>query len=191
MKEIYCNKVGYEYLHITEENQKLWLRKQIETVQHKDISDSNSEKRKTLIDLMYNHQFNEFMKTTFSTSKRFGVEGLDGMISGLNTLIEYSATKHNANHMILGMAHRGRLNTLALVFEKEFDEIFAEFQDLKGEPMLGAVGDVKYHLGTTVTRQITENKQIELTILPNPSHLETVNPIVYGSTRSIQDFTGD
>jgi len=67
------------------------------------------------------------MKEVFTTSKRFGVEGLDGMISGLNHLIEYSAIKHNANHMVLGMAHRGRLNTLALVFEKEFDEIFAEF----------------------------------------------------------------
>lgn len=125
------------------------------------------------------------MEDVFKTSKRFGVEGLDGMISGLHKLIEYSAAQYNANHMVLGMAHRGRLNTLGLVFEKEFDEIFAEFQDLKGEPMLGAVGDVKYHLGTTVTKKVAGGNQIELTILPNPSHLETVNPIVYGSTRSI------
>jgi len=67
------------------------------------------------------------MEDVFKTSKRFGVEGLDGMISGLHKLIEYSAVEHKANHMVLGMAHRGRLNTLALVFEKDFDEIFAEF----------------------------------------------------------------
>jgi 2-oxoglutarate dehydrogenase E1 component len=92
--------------------------------------------------------------------------------------------------MILGMAHRGRLNTLAIVFDKPYDEIFAEFQDLKGDAMIGVGGDVKYHLGTTIHKQLN-NGNMELTILPNPSHLETVNPVVYGTVRAIQDFTKD
>lgn len=131
------------------------------------------------------------MKNTFSTSKRFGIEGLDSMISGLDALVEYSGSAYDMHHMVLGMAHRGRLNTLAIVFDKPYDEIFAEFQDLKGEAMVGLGGDVKYHLGTTTTKTLASGKQMELTLLPNPSHLETVNPVVYGTCKAIQDFTKD
>lgn len=189
MDEIYCGNVGYEFQHLHEAEAKEWLRRQVET--NNLQPSSKQQKSNTLLSLLKNHQLNEFMKNTFSTSKRFGIEGLDSMISGLDALVEYSGTAYDMQHMVLGMAHRGRLNTLAIVFDKPYDEIFAEFQDLKGEAMVGLGGDVKYHLGTTTTKTLHSGKQMELTLLPNPSHLETVDPVVYGTCKAIQDFTKD
>lgn len=131
--------------------------------------------------------FNSFLESKLTTSKRFGVEGTDTVISALNALSEEVANA-GMNGMTLGMAHRGRLSALANVFEKPLERIFAEFQENVecniGE--WGNSGDVKYHLG--VCHDVNVNgKEIRLTIVPNPSHLETVNPVAMGCVRAIQD----
>merc|ERR1719329_219370 len=101
------------------------------------------------------------------------------------------------NHLVFGMAHRGRLNTLGLVFQKSLAEIFAEIKETKSnltsfdEKTWGGSGDVKYHLGVTSDITTAKGNPLRLSILPNPSHLETVNGLVYGKTKAIQDFEND
>lgn len=118
------------------------------------------------------------------------------MISGLAAIVDHAVLdNYKVEHIIFGMAHRGRLNTLACVLNKKMEEIFAEFQEIKDLPkegVWGQSGDVKYHLGVTSEKQYPEeDKSIKLTILANPSHLETVNPVVYGSTKAWQDAKQD
>jgi len=120
------------------------------------------------------------------------VEGLDSLVSGLLTLVD-TAAKSNVEQVVFGMAHRGRLETLYNVFQKSPEEIMAEFQDLKGkydEDRWGNSGDVKYHLGCTNEVKYGDHT-IRLNILPNPSHLEVVNPLVYGKVRALQDILND
>ena len=142
---------------------------------------------------MKNECFTNFLKNKFSTSKRFGVEGLDSMISGLNALID-KATESGVSRLVFGMAHRGRLNTLSEVIGKTYEEILCEFQENKSEITPGAwgnSGDVKYHLGTTSDVKRANGKSVRLSMLPNPSHLEAVDPLVQGKARAIQDHFKD
>ena len=149
------------------------------------------EKLKIYENLAFNELFSLFLKNTFSTSKRFGIEGSDTFISGLSALVD-EAAKDKTEHILFGMAHRGRLNTLATVFSKPLEQIFAEFQEIKaeGRNVWGDSGDVKYHLGTTQDK-VFNGHTVRLSILANPSHLESVNPVVAGKTRAFQDFEKD
>jgi len=194
LEDFYTQTVGHEFYYIENPEERNFLLDQIES----DAFRQTSKERKLQIlhNLCENEQFNLFLKTKFPTSKRFGIEGCDTTISGLKTLVEI-AGEHKADHLVFGMAHRGRLNTLALVFQKPFAEIFAEFKEAKKEQqgyddnVWGQSGDVKYHLGMTSDIKTKEDHSIRLSILPNPSHLETVDPLVYGKTRAIQDFEDD
>lgn len=115
---------------------------------------------------------------------------MDSFVAGLNSLVEEAAGA-GVKHIDFGMAHRGRLCTLATLFEKPMEEIFAEFQELKsGQLEWGNSGDVKYHLGV-VSERTVNGKTIRLSILPNPSHLEAVNPVVMGSSKATQVLLGD
>jgi 2-oxoglutarate dehydrogenase E1 component len=125
----------------------------------------------------------------FANFKRFGVEGLNAFTSALGKLVEVAA-ESKVEHIVMGMAHRGRLNSLHCVFEKPAQQIFKEFLE-KSEPDTNVTsGDVKYHLGYLNRKQFGENK-IYLNMLPNPSHLEAVDPLVYGTTRAIQEYMKD
>lgn len=124
--------------------------------------------------------------------KRFGLEGCESFIPGLKYLVD-SATEKNARTFVIGMAHRGRLNTLANVVRKPMEVIMAEFQGVtpNAKEMSQASGDVKYHLGTTFKRTYGEaGHEIKLTLLANPSHLEAANPCVAGRARAEQHFFG-
>ncbi len=165
------------------------IRETIETISFHDKT--NEQKIKIFETLCFNENFSLFLKNTFSTSKRFGIEGSDTFISGLSTLVD-EAAKIKTEHIIFGMAHRGRLNTLALVFNKPMEQIFAEFQEIKeGKNVWGDSGDVKYHLGTTQDKVYPDGHTVRMSILANPSHLESVNPVVYGKCRAFQDFDAD
>ena len=153
---------------------------------------THEEKLKIYQTLCFNESFSLFLKNTFSTSKRFGIEGSDTFITGVSALVD-EAARENCEHVIFGMAHRGRLNTLATVFNKPLEQIFAEFQEIKadGRNVWGDSGDVKYHLGTTSSKVYPNGHSIRMSILANPSHLESVNPVVYGKARAFQDFDLD
>ncbi|EAR96872.1 oxoglutarate dehydrogenase (succinyl-transferring), E1 component (macronuclear) [Tetrahymena thermophila SB210] len=191
-KKIYTGKIGFEYYHIENVDEKLWLQKRIEDIGLKP--QNNVDRKKTLERLLRNEQFNLFLKNRFSTSKRFGIEGCDSFISGLGALVDH-ACENGVQSLILGMPHRGRLNTLACVFNKNPEQIFAEFQEIRDKSLddaeWGNSGDVKYHLGCTTEKVNPSGKKIKMSILPNPSHLETVNPVTMGCVRAVQDFKGD
>ncbi|EGR28489.1 hypothetical protein IMG5_174430 [Ichthyophthirius multifiliis] len=193
LKKIYCGKIGYQYLHLSNIDEKNWIRDQIEN--HDSFKPTPEQLRKTADRLCRDYSFVEFLNHHFSTSKRFGSEGCDSFISGLGALIDHAAEK-KVEHVVIGMAHRGRLNMLFSVLKKPADNILAEFQDIKvaeyDEENWGNSGDVKYHLGTTHDKHYEElNHTIRLSILANPSHLEAVNPVVYGKLRCIQDAIKD
>ena len=133
--------------------------------------------------------FIDFLASKFATLKRFGVEGLNTATVALEELVE-SAANNGAENFVLGMAHRGRLNTLHCVFDKPAQQIFKEFlekSEEEEEDLGWASGDVKYHLGHSTIKKFGD-KSINLSIMPNPSHLETVNPIVMGHVRANEDF---
>ena len=143
--------------------------------------------------------FEEFLQAKFTTHKRFGLEGMESMVSGLKWFVDCSV-KSGVKDISLGMAHRGRLNVLANVVRKPISKIFAEFQgkdsivgygDKDSEIEYSQSGDVKYHLGTFHERVYPDGKTISLDLLPNPSHLEAVNPLVMGKTRAKQHFNND
>ena len=123
-KRVYCGKIGFEYYHIENAAEKLWLQKRIEELGL--LPQTVQDKKKTFERLCRNESFNVFLKNRFSTSKRFGIEGCDSYISGLGALVDH-ACETGIESLILGMPHRGRLNTLACVFNKNPEQIFAEF----------------------------------------------------------------
>jgi 2-oxoglutarate dehydrogenase E1 component len=146
LKKVYSGNVGYEFTYIDNQDQKNWILDQIE----QDSFHETTKERKLEIFsyLCENNTFNEFLKNKFPTSKRFGIEGCDTSISALKALVSV-AGEEKLDHLVFGMAHRGRLNTLALVMRKPFEEIFAEFKELKYEQShlidneWGKMGDVK------------------------------------------------
>lgn len=152
LNRIYCSKVGYEYNHMSEREEKNWIR---ERVENQKLFDLTKGDKLLLFDrLCKNESFNLFVKNKFTTVKRFGIEGCDTFISGLAKVVDVAA-EYKIEHMVFGMAHRGRLNTLAFILNKSIEEILGEFQEIKpeqtqrDEEVWGNSGDVKYHLGTT------------------------------------------
>lgn len=167
LKRIYCSKVGYEYNHMSEREEKNWIRERIET---KNLFEMTKGEKLILLDrLCKNESFNIFVKNKFTTVKRFGIEGCDTFISGMSKLVDL-AGQAKIEHMVFGMAHRGRLNTLAFVLNKSIEEILGEFQEIKPEQtelheeVWGNSGDVKYHLGTTWDKFFNDGHNMRLVI---------------------------
>jgi 2-oxoglutarate dehydrogenase E1 component len=141
---------------------------------------SVDDKKKMLKDLVEVEGFEQYLHTKFPGAKRFSVEGGDASIICLDKVIELSALA-GASEAVLGLAHRGRLSTLAKVMQKPYCAIFSEFMGSSAFPSdLDIAGDVKYHMGYSSDKVINENKTIHLSLTPNPSHLEAVNPVVAG-----------
>jgi 2-oxoglutarate dehydrogenase E1 component len=194
MKHFYCGKISYEYYHITDFDEREFIRDRVE---REEIFHTSPERKlEVLKRLAKVHSFTDYLKNKFSTAKRFGVEGCDSAIASLDYLVDYACRK-GVKGIAVGMPHRGRLETLACVFEKPMEQILAEFQEIKPseiesyEPEWGNSGDVKYHLGSNKTRILPDGKAIQMSILANPSHLEAVNPVVTGHVRSQQDYYED
>lgn len=188
LREIYCGPIGFEYMHIQDPVKRQWLQSRIEADAWRTLF-SASQKQEILSQLTAAEGFESFCHRRYSGTKRFGLEGSEVTIPVLHGLMA-RASIHGTRSVSLGMAHRGRLNVMANVVQKPFAAIFSEFAggSFKPQDVQGS-GDVKYHLGTAATLQV-EGRDMRVTLLPNPSHLEAVDPVVIGRVRALQDADG-
>ncbi len=190
LQRAYCGKVGVEYRHIQSKEQKLWLREQIRG-QFVEPQPIPAEIKKQLLwKLISAEQFERFLHTKYLGQKRFSLEGCETIISLLDQLIE-GAGERGVEDIALGMAHRGRLNVLANVIGKFCERIFASFEGSVHPQFPADEGDVKYHQGAVGERETLSGRKVSLTVSPNPSHLEAVDPVVEGIVRAKQDLTRD
>jgi 2-oxoglutarate dehydrogenase E1 component len=186
LQRAYCGKVGTEYRHIQSKEEKLWLREQIrrEFVDPKPI-DAEIKKR-ILWKLISAEQFERFLNTKYLGQKRFSIEGCETIIPLLDQLIE-RAGDLGIEDITMGMAHRGRLNVLANVIGHFCERIFTSFEGSVHPAFPADEGDVKYHQGAKGERETAAGQKVQITLSPNPSHLEAVDPVVEGMTRATQD----
>ncbi|HEX3281906.1 MAG TPA: multifunctional oxoglutarate decarboxylase/oxoglutarate dehydrogenase thiamine pyrophosphate-binding subunit/dihydrolipoyllysine-residue succinyltransferase subunit, partial [Pyrinomonadaceae bacterium] len=186
LKLAYCGKVGIEYRHIQSKEEKVWLREQIrrELVQPEPIP--VEIKKQLLWKLISAEQFERFLHTKYLGQKRFSLEGSETIIPLLDQLINGAAAR-GVEDITMGMAHRGRLNVLANVIGNFCERIFAAFEGSVHPSFPADEGDVKYHQGATGERETPDGKKVKLTLSPNPSHLEAVDPVVEGMVRAKQD----
>jgi 2-oxoglutarate decarboxylase len=188
LQRAYCGTVGTEYRHIQSKEEKLWLREQIrvEFVQPEAID--VQIKKRILWKLISAEQFERFLNTKFLGQKRFSIEGCETIIPLLDQLIERAGDLGIAD-IKMGMAHRGRLNVLANVIGHFCERIFTAFEGSVHPSFPADEGDVKYHQGAKGERETVGGRKVLLTLSPNPSHLEAVDPVVEGMTRATQDAT--
>ncbi|MEO8435543.1 MAG: multifunctional oxoglutarate decarboxylase/oxoglutarate dehydrogenase thiamine pyrophosphate-binding subunit/dihydrolipoyllysine-residue succinyltransferase subunit [Pyrinomonadaceae bacterium] len=186
LRRAYCGKVGIEYRHIQSKEEKRWLREQIrrEFVQPEPID--NEIRKQILWKLISAEQFERFLHTKYLGQKRFSLEGCETIIPLLDRLIE-DAGAQGVEDITLGMAHRGRLNVLANVIGHFCERIFTSFEGSVHPNFPADEGDVKYHQGAVGERETASGHKVELTLSPNPSHLEFVDPVVEGMVRAKQD----
>mmetsp|Transcript_24920 Transcript_24920/g.29983 ORF Transcript_24920/g.29983 Transcript_24920/m.29983 type:complete len:1144 (-) Transcript_24920:316-3747(-) len=199
LQETYCGTLGIETEHITDLRKLNWLRSRIE-VPRPEIS--KEERMHILERLAYSEKFEQVLATKFNTAKRFGLEGCESMIPGMKTMVDH-ATLLGVQDIIIGMPHRGRLNVLCNVVRKPVEVIFREFLgtqhihalklggEAKHEEDWSSSGDVKYHLGTSFERAYPDGRRVQIEVLPNPSHLEAVDPLVVGKARARMDMKND
>ncbi|KAM7385552.1 hypothetical protein PAMP_001633 [Pampus punctatissimus] len=184
----YCGHIGVEFMFINNVDQCQWIRQKFETPGIMQFT--NAEKRTLLARLIRSTRFEDFLARKWSSEKRFGLEGCEVLIPALKTIIDKSSAA-GIDSVIMGMPHRGRLNVLANVIRKELDQIFCQF-DPKLEAADEGSGDVKYHLGMYHERINREtDKNITLSLMANPSHLEAVDPVVQGKAKAEQFYRGD
>ncbi|MDB5315600.1 MAG: 2-oxoglutarate dehydrogenase component [Rhodospirillales bacterium] len=185
----YCGPIGVEFMHIQDPEQKSWIQRRIEGAPWLTAFDANA-KRQILQQLTEAEGFEAFCAKKYATTKRFGLEGGETTINAVQTVIEVCAAM-GVKEIAIGMAHRGRLNTLVNVVKKPFTQVFSEFRGSSTTPDdVQGSGDVKYHLGTSTDLEIA-GQMIHLSLQPNPSHLEAVDPVVMGKVRARQDMSGD
>jgi 2-oxoglutarate dehydrogenase E1 component len=185
----YCGRIGYEFMHINDPEQKDWLQRRIEGPD-KEIRFTPEGKRSILNKLIEAEGFEKFCAVRFLGTKRFGLDGGEAMVPALEQIIKRGG-QLGVKEIVMGMAHRGRLNVLANVMGKPYRQIFHEFQgggvlpsDVQGS------GDVKYHLGASSDREF-DGVHVHLSLTPNPSHLEAEDPVVLGKARAKQFQFGD
>ena len=189
LKRTYCHTLGVEFMHISDPVQKGWLQQRIEGAD-KEISFTPEGKKSILRKLIEGEGFENFLNVKYTGTKRFGLDGGESMIPALEQIIKRGG-QLGIKEIVLGMAHRGRLNVLANVMGKPFSAIFHEFKGGSSTPdEVEGSGDVKYHLGSSSDR-VFDNNTVHLSLTANPSHLEIVDPVVLGKARAKQDQRGD
>jgi 2-oxoglutarate dehydrogenase E1 component len=201
LEKAYCRTIGPDYMHISSKEECNFIREKFE-VEWANYKSSHSEETIVFDRLAWAVLFEEFLHNKFSTHTRFGLEGLECLITGLKWFVD-SCVGHGVKEITIGMAHRGRLNVLANVMKKSLSLIFGEFQGKilvfdesgqmkeNGEIEYIQSGDVKYHLGTFNEKVYKNGKSISMDLLANPAHLEAVNPVVIGKVRAKQHFNKD
>ena len=189
LKETYSASIGVEFLHIQQADQKQWVQERIEEVRNK-TNFTNEGKKAIYKRLVESELFEQFLDKKFLGTKRYGIEGGEAMIPGIEQIVK-QACLSGIEDIIIGTAHRGRLTLLSSVLEMPYKKILAKFQGTLNDPneVLGS-GDVKYHLGVSADREF-EKKKIHLSLTSNPSHLEAVNPVVAGKVRAKQTLSKD
>lgn len=186
-REVYSSHIGYEVWHLSEEVEREWFR--VRFREHKVTRDLSAEEKKAVL-----HRLNEvdglerFLGRVYVGARRFSIEGTDMLVPMLDEVIA-ECGRFGAREIVFGMAHRGRLNVLTNVLGKPYEALFAEFEGKHYHQDQTATGDVKYHLGYEGV-QMVDDQEVHLRLVPNPSHLEVVNPVVEGVTRARQRLAG-
>ena len=191
LEKIYCDSIGIEYMFIRNPEEIQWWQSKLnENDNHPNYSPET--KRYILSKLNQAVTFEQFLQTKYVGQKRFSLEGGETLIPALGGLFRIAAEEFDVDEFVLGMAHRGRLNTLVNIFRKPIRELFNEFEG-KDYDEDDFDGDVKYHLGSTIKKTLKSNKQITMNLVPNPSHLETVGAVAEGIARAKieEDYGGD
>ncbi len=189
LQKTYCDKIGVEYMHIQNPEEKVWLQNKMEPV--KNTPDFDKSVKKTILKkLIEAETFERFLHTRFIGHKRFSLEGSETVIPVIDMILN-EAADHDVPEVVFGMAHRGRLNFLTNIIGKSYDSIFSEFEEIRDPNSIQGSGDVKYHLGATGKYKTQSGKSITVSVASNPSHLEWVNPVVQGIVRAKQTRMGD
>ncbi len=184
LRDAYCRTIGIEYMHIQEPDEKRWVQEQVEGVKF-DLTPE--EQRHILSRLNAAEAFETFLGKRYIGQKRFGIEGAESAIPLLDAILGEAADE-GLDGVVMGMAHRGRLNVLANIVGKSYDQIFKEFEGAVDPDSIQGSGDVKYHLGQMGKFVSHHGSEVTVELAPNPSHLETVDPIVLGMVRAKQDL---
>ncbi|HRK96524.1 MAG TPA: 2-oxoglutarate dehydrogenase E1 component, partial [Rhodospirillales bacterium] len=189
LQETYCGSIGVEFMHIQEPGEKAWIQQRIESIRNQ--TQFTGEGKKTILSrLTEAEEFEKFLNVKFTGTKRFGLDGGESMIPALEQILK-RGSQLGVEEVILGMAHRGRLNVLANIVNKPYVAILSEFQGNATRPDdVQGSGDVKYHLGTSADRTF-DDREIHVSLVANPSHLEAVDPVVVGKVRAKQAQRGD
>ncbi|MCG8434962.1 MAG: 2-oxoglutarate dehydrogenase E1 component, partial [Gammaproteobacteria bacterium] len=188
LQETYCRTIGFEYMHVTDAAERNWLESRIESTRaHSKLS--KDEKQTILMHLTAAEGMEKYLHTKYVGQKRFSLEGGESLIPLLNDLVQQAGTS-DVEEIVVGMAHRGRLNVLINLVGKSPQELFSEFEGKYDDNLADRSGDVKYHMGFSSDIK-TPGGNVHLVLAFNPSHLEIANPVVEGSVRSRQERRGD
>jgi 2-oxoglutarate dehydrogenase E1 component len=186
LKETYCRSVGVEYMHLQDPAERQWLQERMETSRNRPTL-ARDEKIRILNKLYQASLFEQFLHKKYLGQTRFSLEGAEALIPMLDALINHMA-EQGCREITLGMAHRGRLNVQVNVLEKTYGEVFCEFESNYDPDTIFGAGDVKYHNGFLADLRTANDREMRVLLLNNPSHLESVNPVVEGFARARQDI---
>lgn len=189
LRNTYCGKIGAEYMHLLDLDERKFLRETMESTTNTPNL-TKDEKEGILHKLNQAMAFEQFLHKKYIGHKRFSLEGAETLIPMMHFLMEKAGEK-DVEKFFFGMAHRGRLNILVNIMNKPYQKVFADFEGNIDPDSIQGSGDVKYHLGTKGNYKTKNSHEIEIELLPNPSHLEAVNPVVEGAARASQDHHGE
>ncbi|SHF40819.1 2-oxoglutarate dehydrogenase E1 component [Fodinibius roseus] len=185
LRDTYCGKIGAEYMHLLDLDERQWLRGRMESTANTPELNID-EKKEILHKLNQAKAFEQFLHKKYIGHKRFSLEGADTLIPMMHHMLE-KAGEDEVEKIFMGMAHRGRLNILVNILNKPYRKVFADFEGNLDPDSIQGSGDVKYHLGAEGKYRTKAGRDIDIELMPNPSHLESVNPVVEGATRATQD----
>src|SRR6185295_9017133 len=189
LRQTYCGKIGAEYMNIQVPEQKRWLQQRMEP-EANNWKLEREVRTRILRSIIAGEEFEHFLHSRFVGQKRFALEGGETALAIMEELLERAAFQ-NVHEIVIGMAHRGRLNLLVNTAGKDVKQIFSEFEGEIDPASTQGSGDVKYHLGSTGIRKTEQGREVVVSVAPNPSHLEAVDPVVEGIVRPKQDRLGD
>jgi multifunctional 2-oxoglutarate metabolism enzyme len=188
LQNTYCRRIGVEYMHLLDLDQKRWLQRRMEPSQN--LEPFTREEQERVVDkLNAAEAFEKFLHTRYVGHKRFSLEGAEVLVPMLDELLN-CATRRDVADVVMGMAHRGRLNVLVNTFNKPYEKVFSEFEGASDDSTFQGSGDVKYHLGAKGEHVAPDGRKLRITLASNPSHLEAVNPVVEGMARAMQEAYG-
>ena len=189
LKETYCRSIGVEFMHLQDPQERTWLQDRMEPVRNKP--DLTPDDKLRIMEKLYQAAlFEQFLHKKYLGQTRFSLEGAEAVIPMLDVLTERAASQ-GCREIILGMAHRGRLNIQANILNKSFEDIFTEFESCYDPDEVFGAGDVKYHNGYLADIKTRQGETLRFFLVNNPSHLESVNPVVQGFVRARQEMLGD
>jgi len=188
LRQTYCRYVGVEYMHLQDPEERRWLRERMESTRNRPSPDA-AEKKRILRSLIEATELEQYIHRRYLGQKRFSVEGADALLPMLEMLFHHAADRYDCRRIVLGMTHRGRLNVQTNILGKPFEDLFRDFEDQYIPDAVVGSGDVKYHKGFHGKVDL-DGKTVDVIMADNPSHLESVDPVVEGMARGLLDADG-